>query len=122
MSVGGILTGNLICRISVQNIMKTQYNLSSATSQRLTRSFHINFHRFQNLSVCRIFPRKLTIGGFLIAGYCSRTISYCFPHCFVEIFVGRDEALMEGDKVVIGGSLSPSPPTRENLVCKQSQW
>ena len=30
-------------------------------------------------------------------GYCSRTISYCFPYSFLEIFMG-DKALMEGGK------------------------
>ena len=40
-------------------------------------------------------------GGLLSIGYCSRTIGYCFPYYFLEIFVG-DKALMEGDKVVMG--------------------
>ena len=48
------------------------------------------------------FHRRLTSGGFLRIGYCSRTTGYCFPFCFLEIFVG-DKALIEGDKVVIGG-------------------
>ena len=29
------------------------------------------------------------MGGFLTIGYCSRTTGYCFPCCFLEIFVGR---------------------------------
>ena len=33
-------------------------------------------------------PRRLTSGGFLTIDYCSRTIGYCFPYCFLEIFVG----------------------------------
>ena len=37
-----------------------------------------------------------------------------FSYCFLEIFVGWDKALMEGDKVVTGGS--PSTPSRENPV------
>ena len=55
--------------------------------------------------VCRVFPRRLTGGGFLTIGYWSRTIGYCF----LEIFVGEgDKASMEGDKVMIGDP--PSPP------------
>ena len=41
------------------------------------------------------------MGGFL-------TISYCFPYCFLEIFVGG-QGLNGGGQVVMGGS--PSPPT-----------
>ena len=61
-------------------------------------------------TVDRVFPRRSTSGGFLKIGYCSRTISYCFPYCFLGIFVTGDKVLMEGDKVVIGGS----PVPREN--------
>ena len=46
------------------------------------------------------------------------TIGYCFPYCFLEIFVG-DKALMEGDKVVMGDP--PVPPTRENPGFKVSE-
>ena len=49
----------------------------------------------------RVFPGRLTHG---VTGYCLRTICYCF----LEIFW----ALMDGDKVMMGGS--PSPPTWEN--------
>ena len=52
------------------------------------------------------------MGGFL-------TIGYCFPYCFLEIFVG-DKALMEGDKVVMGGSPSP-PPLGKTLVSEEKQ-
>ena len=48
------------------------------------------------------------MGGFLTIGYCLRIIRYCFPYCFLEIFVGRDKALMEGDKVMMGGSPNSS--------------
>ena len=44
--------------------------------------------------------------GDLTIDYCLRTIGYCFPYCFLEIFFG-EKALMEGDKFVIGGSQSP---------------
>ena len=54
----------------------------------------------------RVFPRRLTHGG---GGFL--TIGYCFPYCFLEIFVGG-KALMEGGKVLMGAILSP--PTREN--------
>ena len=74
------------------------------------------------------------MGGFLIICYCFRTIGYCFPYCFLEIFVGGQDldggdkvvmrrllfsycfleifvgqvkALMEGDKVVMGFPQSP---------------
>ena len=30
-----------------------------------------------------------------------------FSCCFLDIFVGRDEALMEGDKVVMGNTQVP---------------
>ena len=52
----------------------------------------------------RVFPTRLTNGGFL-------TIGYCFPYCFLKIFVGN-KALMERNKVVMGDP--PSLPTREN--------
>ena len=42
------------------------------------------------------------MGGFLTVGYCSRTMDYCFPDCFLEIFVG--------DKVVIGEIPPVLPP------------
>ena len=29
------------------------------------------------------------MGEFLTIGYCLRTIGYCFPYCFLEIFVGE---------------------------------
>ena len=29
------------------------------------------------------------MGRFLTIGYCSRTIGYCYPYCFLEIFVGE---------------------------------
>ena len=51
------------------------------------------------------------MGGFLTIGYCSRTIGYCFPYCFLEIFAG-DKTLMERDKVMMGAP--PVPPTRKN--------
>ena len=53
------------------------------------------------------------MGGFL-------TIGHCFLYCFLEIFAGRDKALMEGDKVVIGGI--PQPPTGKKLQCGQKQF
>ena len=37
-----------------------------------------------------------------------------FSYCFLEIFVGRDKAWMEGDKVVMGDP--QVPPTRESPV------
>ena len=52
-------------------------------------------------------------GGFLRIGYCLRTIGYCFPYCFLEIFVG-DKALMEGDKVAMGDP--PVPPLGKTLL------
>ena len=51
------------------------------------------------------------MGGFL-------TISYCFPYCFLEMFVGEDKALMEGTESRWG--ITPVPPTRENPVFKQT--
>ena len=42
--------------------------------------------------------------GILVIGYCSRKIGYSLPYCFLEIFVGRDKAFIEGNKVVIGVS------------------
>ena len=35
----------------------------------------------QILRNCRVFPRRLTIGGggFLTIGYCLRTVGHCFP-------------------------------------------
>ena len=60
----------------------------------------------------RVFPRRLTHGrGLLTIGYCLTTIGYCFPILFYKFLCG-DKALMEEDKVMMGGS--PSPPTREN--------
>ena len=41
--------------------------------------------------------------GFLTIGYCSRTIGYCFPCCFLETFVGG-QGLDGGGKIVMGGS------------------
>ena len=29
------------------------------------------------------------MGGFLTIDYCLRTIGYCFPYCFLEIFGGQ---------------------------------
>ena len=52
---------------------------------------------FHQSLITRVFPRRLTNGGFLTINYCLRIIGYCFRHCFLEIFVG-DKALMEGDK------------------------
>ena len=51
----------------------------------------------------RVFPRRLTHGGFL-------TIGYCFLFCFLEIFVGGDKALIEGNIVVMG-----DPPLGKTL-------
>ena len=53
------------------------------------------------------------MGGFLTIDYCLRIIAYCFPYCFLEIFVG-DKALMNGDRLVMG--ISPIPSARENPV------
>ena len=47
-------------------------------------------------------------GELLTIGYYLRTTGYCFPYCFLKIFV-EDKALIEGDKVVMGGSPSPHP-------------
>ena len=55
----------------------------------------------------RIFPGRLTNGGFLTIGYSLRTIDYCFPHCFLEIFVGG-QGLDGGEKSRDGGSLQSS--------------
>ena len=52
----------------------------------------------QILRNCRVFPRRLTNGGFLTIGYCLRTVGHCFPYCFLENFVG-EKALMEGTKL-----------------------
>ena len=62
----------------------------------------------------RVVPRWLTSGGFLTIGFCSRTISYCFPNCFLEIFVRGDKAVMEGDQVMVGG-IPPVPSPRKTL-------
>ena len=35
-----------------------------------------------------------------------------FSCCFLDIFVGRDEALMEGDKVMMGDTQVPPPPLK----------
>ena len=61
------------------------------------------------IALRRVFPRRLAHGGFLTIGYCLRTIGYCFPYSFLEIFVG-DKTLMEGNKVVMG-----DPPVRKTL-------
>ena len=57
------------------------------------------------------------MGGFLTIGYCSGTLGNCFPIVFWK-FLWGDKALMEGDKVVMGGD-PPSPPTRKTLGCYQ---
>ena len=49
--------------------------------------------------------------GFQTKGYCSRTIGYCFPYSYLEIFVGGQDC-DGGDIIVIGRF--PSSPTREN--------
>ena len=67
-----------------------------------------------NSAIGRVFPRRLTHGGFLTMGYCWRTVGYCWRtigYCFLEICVGR-QGLDGGDEVIMEGS--PSPPTREN--------
>ena len=53
------------------------------------------------------------MGGFLTIDYCLRAIGYCFPYCFLEIFVGG-QGLDGGDKVAMGDP--PVPPTRETLL------
>ena len=52
----------------------------------------------------RIFPRRLTSGGIFDNSLLFKSNRLLFPYCFLEIFVGGDKALMEGDKVVIGAS------------------
>ena len=39
----------------------------------------------------------------------SRDGEVLFSCCFLDIFVGRDEALMEGDKVMMGDTQVPPP-------------
>ena len=47
------------------------------------------------------------MGGFLTIGYCLRTIGflrttgYCFPYCFLKIYVGG-QSLDGGDIVMMG--------------------
>ena len=54
-----------------------------------------------------------TLGGWLLGGGGIFNNRLLFPYCLLEIFVG-EKSLMEGDKVVMGGS-----PTMENpVVCK----
>ena len=73
---------------------------------------------FKNpLTVFRVFPRRLTNGGVLIIDYCLRTIGYCFPYCFLEIFVGRDKALMKGAKVMMDDGGIPQSPHSEKHWC-----
>ena len=48
--------------------------------------------------------------GFLTIRYFSTTVGYCFPYCFLETFVGG-KAVMEGDKVQIGGGGGEGVPS-----------
>ena len=60
------------------------------------------------MALFKVFPRRLTNGegGFL-------TIAYCFPYCFLEIFVG--EQGLDGRGQSRDGDIPPvPPPTREN--------
>ena len=53
---------------------------------------------------------------FLAIGYCSRTIGYCFPHCFLETFVGRGQGL-DGRGQSRDGGVSPLGKTLNGLTC-----
>ena len=53
----------------------------------------------------RVFPWRLTNGGFL-------TISYCFPYCFLEIFWGGQGLDGEGES----RDSSPVPPPEKTLT------
>ena len=58
------------------------------------------------------------MGGFVTIGYCLRTICYCFPYCFLDIFVGGQG--LDGGRQSCDGRI-PSPPTRENPVASVRQ-
>ena len=45
------------------------------------------------------------MGVFLTIGYCSKAIVYCFPYCFLEMFLGGGKAVMKGDNDMIKGCL-----------------
>ena len=56
------------------------------------------------------------MGGFLTIGYYLRTIGYCFPYCFLEIFVGR-QGLDVGGQSHNGGNCPPVPlPPKKTLT------
>ena len=52
------------------------------------------------------------MGRILTIDYCSRTIGYCLPYCFLEVFVGGQG--FDGGVQSRVGEDPPSPPTREN--------
>ena len=56
----------------------------------------MSFNKLLERAENKVFHRRLTNGGFLIIGYCLRTIGYCFPYCLLELFVGG-QGLDRGD-------------------------
>ena len=83
----------------------------------MIENFCMRFNTAVELKICiswfRVFLRRLTNGGFLAKGYCLRTIGYCFPYCFLELFVGGQG--LDGRGQSRDGGIPQSPPTRETL-------
>ena len=80
---------------------------------------HSNF-RTAAVGKHRVFPRRLTSGGFLTIDYRWRTIGYYFPIVFWTFLWKRGQGIDGGGKSCNEGP--PSPPTGKNSETSIWMW
>ena len=64
-------------------------------------------------------------GGFLAIDYCSRTIGYCFPYYFLEIFVegqGLDGGEESRNRGISSTRENPENPYKIQILTKYLTW